>query len=395
MKMSDTKFRLKEVVSAGDIGKFLELPAAINKLDKNWIRPLDEDIEKIFDPKSNKHFRKGNAIRWILLDTGERTVGRIAAFYDHGASKKGDVMAGGCGFFECINDQEAANLLFNAAQDWLTANGMEAMDGPVNFGPRDHFWGCLAEGFYEPIYKMPYNPPYYNDLFVNYGFQNYFNQYTYHLALRAGEMDETIYRNGAQISGDPDYRFECIDKSRIPQYAADFVHIFNAAWARFPGVKPMRLEQAKQMFRSMKKVADERAIIFGYYREEPIAFFIMIPDLNEIIRKFNGKFGWFQKLQLLYYLKVRKISKRLVGLIFGVVPEFQGKGAASGLVLRFEQEVAKPTFKYTDLEMNWIGDFNPRMMKLVEHIGGKIHKTHITYRFLFDRNKSFERAKTV
>ena len=157
----------------------------------------------------------------------------------------------------------------------------------------------------------------------------------------------------------------------------------------------MRQPQADQMFKAMGKIIDERAVIFGYYEDEPVAFFIMIPDLNEITRKFNGKFGLIQKLILLYYLKVKRINKRLIGLIFGVVPEFQGRGTAAGLILRFEKEIAKPSFPYTDLEMNWVGDFNPKMMKLVGQIGAKIKKTHITYRYLFDRNRIFERAGNV
>ncbi len=393
--MVATDYSLKEVIGRKEIRAFLELPRYINKGDKNWIRPLDEDIEKVFNPKYNKLFRKGNAIRWNLYDKSGKVIGRIAAFYNMSSAKKNEILAGGCGFFECINEQQAANMLFDAARDWLREQGMEAMDGPVNFGPRDHFWGCLSEGFYEPIFKMPYNPPYYNDLFTRYGFQNYFNQYTYHIPLLAGKMDEVIYRNGEHLKKDPDYRFECINTKHVDKYANDFVAIFNAAWARFPGVKPMRLEQAKQMFHSLKLVVDRRAIIFGYHRNEPISFFIMIPDLYEITKKFNGKFGWIQKAQLYYYLKIRKINKRLVGLIFGVIPRFQGKGTAAGMILRFEKEVEKPSFHYTDLEMNWIGDFNPHMMKLVSQIGGKIRKTHITYRYLFDRNKPFERARKL
>ena len=204
------RFILNEVISNRDIKAFLELPISINKGDKNWIRPIDKDIEKIFDPKTNKLFRNGGAIRWILQDPNGRVVGRIATFYDKATAKKNDQPTGGCGFFECINDQEAANLLFDASRNWLEKHGMEAMDGPVNFGSREVFWGCLSEGFYEPIYQMPYNPKYYNTLFVNYGFQNYFNQYTYHVPLTAGDMDEVIYKNGKHLEGDPDYRFECI-----------------------------------------------------------------------------------------------------------------------------------------------------------------------------------------
>lgn len=389
------KLTLVEVLNKKDTREFLYLPVAINKGDKNWIRPIDSDIEKIFNPETNKLFRNGDAIRWILKDERQKVVGRIAAFYDKATARKNDQPTGGCGFFECINDQEAADALFNASRDWLKENGMEAMDGPVNFGSREVFWGCLSEGFYDPIYQMPYNPSYYNDLFVRYGFKNYFNQYTYHVPLTAGDMDEVIYKNGQHLAGDPEYRFECIDKKNSDKYAADFVSIFNAAWARFPGVRQMRLAQAQNMFKELKPISDSRAIIFGYYADKPIAFFIMIPDLYEITRKFNGRLGWIEKLRLIYLMKVKKINRRLVGLIFGVVPEFQGKGAAAGLILRFEKEVAKKSFQYTDLEMNWIGDFNPNMMKLVSQIGGKIRKTHITYRYLFDRNAEFKRAKKL
>jgi GNAT superfamily N-acetyltransferase len=393
--MEKQRYSLKEVKNRKDVKDFLALPEMINQGDRNWIRPLDEDIEKIFNRKQNKHFRNGDAIRWLLLDGENRPAGRIAAFYNMDSAKKNDFPTGGCGFFECVDDQEAANILFDAAREWLTDKGMEAMDGPINFGPRDHFWGCLSEGFYEPVFNMPYNPAYYNRLFVSYGFKNYFNQYTYHVPLRSGAMDEVIYKNGEHLRKDPHFNFECIDKKQVRKYAEDFVTIFNAAWARFPGVKAMRIQQAMQMFNKLKPLTDERAIIFGYHNSEPIAFFIMIPDLFEIIKKFNGKFGWIQKLRMYYYLKFRRINQRLIGLIFGVVPEYQGKGVAAGLILRFEEEVAKPNFKYTDLEMNWIGDFNPQMMKLVGQIGGKIRKTHITYRYIFDRNVPFKRAKKI
>ena len=45
--------------------------------------------------------------------------------------------------------------------------------------------------------------------------------------------------------------------------------------------------------------------------------------------------------------------------------------------------------------MNWIGDFNPTMMRVAERVGAKIRKTHITYRYLFDRTKEFKRARKV
>ncbi len=388
------EFTLIEVRTKHNIKEFLNFPSTLYKNDKNWIRPLDEDIENIFNPKKNKFFRKGNAIRWVLKDNNNKVIGRIAAFYNEKKSKKEDQLTGGCGFFDCINNTDASKILFDTSKNWLEDKGMEAMDGPINFGSRENFWGCLSEGFYEPIYKMPYNHSYYNELFVNYGFQNYFNQFTFHVPLTPGRLDPIIPQKAARIRKDPDISFGFYDKKNPSKAATDFVEIFNAAWASFPGVKPLTMAQANGIFKSMKQILDPKLLIFAYNKNQPIAFFIMIPDLYQIMKKFNGNFNFINKLRLLFDLKVRKVCTRAVGMIFGVIPEFQGKGVAEGMIVFFEDEVSEGV-NYTDLEMNWIGDFNPKMIRLVKQIGGKVRKTHITYRYLFDREKEFERAKVV
>lgn len=387
-------YTLTEVINRRNVREFLDFPSTLYKGNKNWIRPLDEDIVKIFNPKKNRLFKRGEAIRWILKDENNKVIGRIAAYYDEKTAKKSDQPTGGCGFFDCINDKYAAKMLFDASKGWLKNHGMEAMDGPVNFGSRENFWGCLSEGYYEPIYNMPYNHKYYNELFESYGFQNYFNQFTFHVPLIGGTLDPVISEKAARIRKDPTITFGFHDKKNPKITANNFMEVFNAAWAKFPGVKPVTQSQATALFKSMKQIIDPKLIIFAYHNNKPIAFFIMIPDLFQIIRNFNGNFNLINKLRLLYKLKVKKVCTRAVGIIFGVVPEFQGKGVAEGMIVYFEDEVAKGV-NYTDLEMNWIGDFNPKMIKLVKQIGGKVRKTHITFRYLFDRTKEFERAKIL
>jgi len=389
------KFDLIEVTDPKSIKSFLETPLSLYQDDDKWIRPLDKDIEKIFDPNQNKKFRNGNAIRWILKNKEKKIVGRIAAFYENSNVKKNEPIVGGCGFFDCINNQDAANILFNAAQDWLKQNRMEAMDGPINFGSREMFWGCLVDGFYEPNYNMPYNHPYYNDLFLQYGFKNYFDQYTYHMPLDPSIMDPSIKENADRCKEDTKFRFINIDKNQLDKFSNDFTVIFNEAWAKFPGVKAMHFKQAKNMFKNMKRVIDARALIFGYYDERPVGFFMMIPDLYQSYKKFNGKLNTLNKLRLLYNLKITKKFSKLIGLIFGVVPEFQKRGVAGGMIMHFAQQINEPGFHYTDLEMNWVGEFNPGMIRLVEQLGATVKKTHITYRYLFDREAEFKRAKKV
>lgn len=391
--MKPEKFHTVVVDRKGLIKAFLDFPSTLYKEDKNWIRPLDVEIEKVFDPLENKLFKNGDAIRWLLFDSSNKLVGRMAAFYDKISAAKNEQPTGGIGFFDCINNQEAANILFDHGKNWLKDRGMEAMDGPINFGNRDSFWGCLSEGFYEPVFNMPYNFPYYNRLFENYGFKNYFNQYTYKINIENRKPVGAIMERANRLQRNPGYHFETFNLKKAYEYAGDIMHIFNRGWAEFNGVSKMRKSEARRILKELKPILDPRAVIFGYYNNEPVGFYVMIPDLNQIIKKFHGKLGLIQKLSLLFDLKAMKKANRLIGIVFGVVPKHQGKGVEAGLVMRMEEEIAKPGFPYKSIEMNWIGDFNPAMMKLVEKIGGNIYKTHVTYRYLFNPAQKFEGAK--
>ncbi len=107
-----------EVKDKKTIKLFLDFPSELYKTDKNWVRYLDKEIEKVFDPNKNKSFRNGDAIRWVLLQE-KKTIGRIAAFYNSGNSAKEDQPTGGIGFFDCIDNQDAANLLFDKSKLWM------------------------------------------------------------------------------------------------------------------------------------------------------------------------------------------------------------------------------------------------------------------------------------
>jgi GNAT superfamily N-acetyltransferase len=154
----------------------------------------------------------------------------------------------------------------------------------------------------------------------------------------------------------------------------------------------MSLANTKLLIKSMKPIIDEKLLYFAYHEGEPIGFFIMIPDLNQVARRLNGRFDLWGKLKFLYYLKVKKVAKRAVGIIFGVVPEFQGKGVDAGMIRKFAEVATQKGFQYNDLEFNWVGDFNPVMMRLMTQIGCSVRKRHVTYRIWFDPNKPFERC---
>lgn len=374
--------------------KFIQLPVKLYKSEKKWIRPLDKDIESVFDPQKNKVFRHGECIRWIAVDEKGNTVGRIAAFVNRKTAEKGnDQPTGGVGFFECINDRETAFALFDKSKEWLESKGMEAMDGPVNFGERDKWWGLLVDGFHiEPNYCCNYNFPYYQELFEAYGFQVYFKQFTFGRKVR-DPFSPRLMEKAEKVMKEPGYTFRHMELKHLDKYTEDFRTVYNKAWARHKGVSEISSLQAKNIIKQMKPIIDEKIIWYGYYEDEPVAFYINLPEVNQIFKHVNGKLDLPGKLKFLWHKYTRSCNKML-GLVFGIVPEHQGKGLEGALVMATAQMVQKDYQRYDDLEMNWIGDFNPKMIRVVEQVGGDIVKTHHTYRKLFDESKPFKRCPT-
>ena len=148
-----------EVKDGQAVRDFLKVNTIINGDNPNYIQPLDKDILDVFDKKKNKAFRHGEAVRWVLKNDYGKLIGRIAAFTNKKYKNKADdVPVGGIGFFDCINDHQAADMLFDVAKHWLLQKGMQAMDGPINFGARDQWWGLLLDNFGPPQYVQNYNP---------------------------------------------------------------------------------------------------------------------------------------------------------------------------------------------------------------------------------------------
>jgi len=392
-------FQLEEVKDAVTEKEFLKVNVFINKGNPNYIQPLDKDVNEVFDPAKNKAFRNGEAIRWILRDKSGLVVGRIAAFVNKKYKNKGDECpVGGAGFFDCINNQEAADILFDVAKHWLMQRGMEAMDGPINFGERDRWWGLLVEGFDPPVYCLNYNPAYYKDLFEQYGFKPFFNQVCFALDVSA-RLQEKFYQRHAECARIPGIRASHIYKKDLNKYAKDFAIVYNKAWAGHGGLKQIEEKVVRAMFRSMKPVLDERICWFVYYNEEPVAVWINLPDLNQWFKHLHGKFGLLHKLKFLWMKKTRKIDK-FVGLIFGVVPEWQGKGIDAYMIVegaRVIQHLSVENNAYTmgdsiykKYEMQWIGEFNPKMINVAEALGTYRSRILTTYRYQFDQTKEFK-----
>ena len=384
--------QIKQVTDKQTRQLFHRVPHLIYKNDKNWAAPIEGMIENTFNPEKNPSFKDGIAIRWVLTDDRQKPIGRIAAFIQYGKSKTYEQPTGGCGYFECINDYEAAKTLFDTAKNWLAAQGMEAMDGPVNFGENYMNWGLLVDGFMPQGYGMPYNPPYYEELFRKYGFEVYFEQYSYHLDYTV-PFPERFWKIAGWVAQKPGYYFHHFDYSQTEKFISDFCAVYDGAWRFHEHFKPLDPQDLRDFLVDSKAVLDPEMIWFAYHEEEPIAMFVMIPDINQILKKLNGKLNFFNMIKFLWYKKTKTINRARI-LIMGVVPKYQKSGIESAIFWH-QDKLMKKKPQYKEIELSWAGDFNPKIIALYKSVGGKQMKTHYTMRYLFDRSKPFHRAPII
>ena len=377
-----------EVINIHEQKEFIKFPKQLYKQNKEWVPHLDQDIINLFDPNKNKNYLIGDAKRWLLFNQGN-CIGRIAAFYkkekgeerEKEKEKERERVHGGVGFFDCDNNQEAANLLFKTAQKWLIERGCTFMDGPINFGEKDKYWGLLVSGFKNPSYQENFNYPYYQNLFETYGFEKKYEQTTSEIGL-ADFKQERFYRLAERVMKNEAYTFVHYKERELKKFASDFISIYNKAWASRPDFEPITFERIESTLVSLKPIMIEEAIWFVYAHGEPAGFYVNVLDINQIIKHLNGNMNLWDKIKFLYYRRFGEIN-RIRGIVFGIIPSYQNLGLETGLIINSFEAMRNKYPQFTSTELSWIGDFNPKMHSLFNALGAKTTKIHYTYRYTF------------
>ena len=382
--------RLIEVNDKKTRNAFHAVPRRIYAEDPVWIPHLRQDIDKVFDPEKNRLFKKGGvAKRWVALDDAGREAGRIAAFVSPKYSGGMQQPTGGIGFFECVDDDATAEALFDVAEAWLQEQGMEAVDGPVNFGEKDRYWGLLVNNFTAlPSYALNYNPAYYRRFFDARGFQVYYEQYIFGRPVQL-DIQEVFERKRAQIESKGTMRVITARDLTQDELAEHFCTVYNNAWGGHHGFAKMPLKQAQRTVKALKPVMDPDIIFFVLDAEKPVAFYVNIPELNQIFRHVNGNLNAIGKLKFLYH-KWRGTPDIMVGLVFGIDRDYHGQGL-DGFLIDIAGKQIQAKGRYTSTTLTWIGDFNPKMIRIAENLGTERTRTYVTLRKLFDPEKPFER----
>lgn len=370
-------YQLKEVSG------FKEFHAVLKEIyrgNKQYVYPLQGDIEGILSA-NNKAYDGTNLKLWVVLEEGKRPVGRIAAFIDRERNEELEFPVGGLGFFESIENDAVAELLFDAAESWLRAEGMHAVDGPINFGERDKFWGLLVRGWYRPLYQETYNPPYYQRMFEDRGYVPHEQCLTMR-GIVSEFPGERLAGLAARVKERYGLYTKQIDKNDLPTAANDFAQAYNAAFNHWPYFKPMSGEDVLPTFEEMKLIMDPHLTCLAYDKDDqPIGMAGLIPDINCFMKGVNGKLDWKGLPRFLYRLKRQKQPRNCKGIAFGIVSDYQRMGVYPLMVDAMFQsgnQHNSRTYKYVD--MATIRGHNELMVKTCKKMNTKVHREHIAYR---------------
>ena len=314
--------KIRTVQNKKELMKFIKFQWEIYKDDKYWVPPLIMERKKLLNKEKNPFFKHAEA-EYFLAEKDGKLVGRIAAIKNDMHLKYHNDNAGFFGFFECINDQQTANVLFDTAKNWLNKKGLKKMMGPANPSSNDE-WGMLLEGYDDsPRILMTYNPKYYNNLCENYGMKKAKDMYAWKLEYSKVTSSDKLRRGQEIVKKRYNIKVTQLDMKNFDRDLEKFKYVYNKAWAPNWGFVPMTEEQIDAMAKDLKPIAEPSLVLFGTIGDELVGAALVMLDYNQIFKNMNGRLFPFNFIKL--FTQKKKITWARV-LTLGIIPEFQKKG---------------------------------------------------------------------
>jgi hypothetical protein len=372
VKMNNGDLKIDVVNSKADLKEFLALPWYIYKDNSYWVPPLLQEVKELIDTKKNPFWE--HAQRELFLARREgKVVGRIVAIVDNNHNNFHQEKTGFFGFFECVNDYEVAKCLFDNAKEWCMKNDMKILRGPMSPSMNDEC-AFLLEGFDSPpVVMMPYSPPYYLELSERYGFQKGKDLYAFIFYSKDG-IPERITKLVERVKRKTGVGVRIFDKKNFERDVQILKDIYNDAWEKNWGFVPMTEKEMDLTAEKLKEFFEPELVLFAEMNGEPVGVSVIVPDVNQLLKKLNGRLGPIGVIKALYYK--RKINGARA-IIFGFKKEYRNFGLNAVL---FHDSVKKGIeLGYKWCELSWNLEDNDLINSFDSAAGGKLYKKYRIY----------------
>ncbi|MGB9620818.1 MAG: N-acetyltransferase [Brevinematia bacterium] len=371
-----------EVRSPRSIDEFIKVSFLIQGSDPNWVPPVIMDLRKKLNKKKSS-FLKHNEAEFFIAYKNGNIAGRIAAIKNNIHNERYKKKDGFFGFFECINDQEVANSLFDKASEWLKSKGLNTMYGPTNYSTNDEV-GLLVEGFTTPPFvMMPHNPEYYKNLIENYGFKKAKDLYAWYYDPTL-PIDERLTSLVDKILGRGNFRVRYLNLKNMKAEVDRIIEIYHDSWSENYMFIPLTEEEKKETAEFLASIVyPDMVIIIETSDGEPVAFSATVHNLNEVLIKYRTQnlnlLNIQQLLALAYRLYIKPKNKFETGrlLLAGVKKKYRKIGLDLVLYVFSYRNSVKRGYKYG--ELSWTLEDNFLINEGIKKMGGRVHKIYRIY----------------
>jgi hypothetical protein len=369
---------VRAVSSSRELREFIELPFRLHSTSEQWVPPLRLERRMFHSRRMNAYFKHAGAQEFLARRDG-RVVGRISAQVDGAYDAQHGAGTGMFGFLELEDDPEVADALVAAAQGWLAERGRHHMIGPMDYTMNDEC-GVLVEGFERvPMIKQPWHPPYYQRRCEEAGLTKAIDLWMWELVIDDREkILPIIFELSEQAETKHGIQLHHMRRRDLPKEIKVFGEVYNAAWKRNWGFVPYSESDLKHLAEELQLVFDRNWFMFAQKDGETIGTAITLPDINQVLKKMNGRvlpFGWWHFLR-----RAKTIDRVRVGFL-GVKPEYQHTGTAARFYVE-HFDMAKVTPQKWG-EMGWILETNRSMNRGMEAMGGRVVKRYRVYESRF------------
>lgn len=373
--MSD--FHIELVSDKKSLKRFIRCPDPLYKDDPNYIKPLMIERLEALSKKENAYFDHADGEYWIAVRDGQ-DVGRISAQVDHLAQEKWGPNLGHFGLFEA-DCEETAHALLDQATEWLQEKGMKRLQGPWSLSANQEC-GILVDGFDTPPYvMMPHGRPEYDGWIKSYGLEKAKDLYAYKYDTDK-EIPEQFTKFSKLAIRSKKSHMRPINMKNFDEELKTILEIFNDAWSDNWGYVPLTDKEAAHTAKTLKPIVKPFRTFIYEMNGEPVAFMLVIPDINHYIRDLDGKlfpFGIFKFLWRLFSGKEPRHRTPLMGMKKKLHKSPLGIAMLYHMILQGMYNVRERGCKTS--ELSWILEDNVGMNKMIEDFGGVIYKTYRIY----------------
>lgn len=357
------------------VDDFLRLPFSVYRDIPQWVPPLQTDERLRLNPKRFPFYQHSHASFFLAYEK-TKPIGRLAILDNRRYNEFNKTKTAFFYLFECKNDLEAANALFEAGFDWARSRGLDKIVGPKGFTPLDGF-GLLVKGFeHRPAFGLPYNPAYYADLVEAQGFVREGESVSGYLGTgvqfppRIHQLAERLARRrGLHI-------LRCETRADLRTLVPHLKELYNNSLTGTEGTAPLTDEEIESMANQLIWLADPKLVKLVMKDDRAVGFLLAYPDISAALQKTRGRlflFGWLALLRELRRTEWININGA------GLLPEYRGSGGTAILYSEMFKSVSEnPRYKHAEVVQ--IGVENENMRREMENFGIDFYKTHRTYR---------------